>query len=253
MTYAVRPGGEDTPMSPALSAPIRTLGIFGAGKSGVAIARVALAAGYQVRIATSGPADRTVLLTSIVTPGAIAVGAEELSAQSDAIVLAVPLRKWRELPLPLLAGQVVIDVMNYWPPVDGILPEFEADRRPTSQVVGDALPPTARLVKTFNHIGYHEIEVLARPAGSNDRIALAIAGDDNQAVEAVARLVDDVGFDPVAVGRLSQSGALQPGSRVFGANLNLHRLRSALTAPAFDQADGVGPAAVCAERTVPVR
>ncbi len=130
-------------------------------------------------------------------------------------------------------------MMNYWPPVDGILPEFEADRRPSSQVVGDALPPTARLVKTFNHMGYHEIEELARPGGPDDRVALAVAGDDDHAVEAVARLVDDAGFDPVIVGSLSRTGALQPGSPVFGANLGCHRLRSALAAPAFDRA-GVG-------------
>jgi predicted dinucleotide-binding enzyme len=142
-------------------------------------------------------------------------------------VLAVPLRAWRSLPLAQLAGRVVVDVMNYWPPVDGILPEFQTDR-PSSQIVRDGLPPTARLVKTFNHIGYHDIEELARPAGSPDRVAVAIAGDDPEAVALVAQFVDDLGFDPVPVGDLAASLALQPGSPIFGANLDRDALLAAI-------------------------
>lgn len=211
-------------------APARTVGIFGAGKSGVAIARLALAAGYRVRIAASGPGDRTALVTGILTPGAVATDPAALAADVGLVVLAVPLRKYRDLPLPTLAGRVVADVMNYWPPVDGVIPEFEVPGRPSSEVVRDALPPAARLVKTLNHIGYHEMEELARPAGAPHRVALAVAGDDPQAVRAVARFVDDLGFDQVLAGSLRDSAALQPGSPVFGADLDAPALRRALAA-----------------------
>jgi predicted dinucleotide-binding enzyme len=123
----------------------------------------------------------------------------------------------------------VVDLMNYWPPVDGVLPEFEG-ARPSSQVVGDALPPAARLVKTLNHIGYHEIEELARPAGAAGRVALAVAGDDLDAVETVAHLVDDLGFDAVPIGGLAGSTALQPGSPIFGADLGETAMRAELSA-----------------------
>lgn len=211
------------------SGAIRTLGILGAGKSGVAIARRALAAGYEVRIATSGPAWRTELVTSILTPGATAVDAIELAAQSDAVILAVPLRRFRELPLQELAGRIVIDVMNYWAPTDGVLPEFETDTRPSSEIVRDALPQSARLVKTLNHIGYHEIEELARPHGATDRVAVAVAGDDPEAIGTVAALVDDLGFTPVIAGRLAASRTLQPGSPLFGADYDEQRMRHELT------------------------
>lgn len=175
------------------AASIQTIGIFGAGKSGIAIARRALAAGYPVRITTSGPAERTALVTGILTPGAVPVDAQHLADGADLVVLAVPLRAWRDLPLARLAGRIVVDVMNYWPPVDGILPEFETDR-PSSAIVRDGLPPDARLVKTLNHIGYHDIEDLTRPAGHPDRVALAVAGDDADAVALVSRFVDDLGL-----------------------------------------------------------
>lgn len=203
------------------------MGVFGAGKSGVAIARRALAAGYRVRIATSGPADRTALVTGILTPGAVAVDASELADGVEIIVLAVPLRRFRELPLDTLADRIVIDVMNYWPPIDGTLAEFEDSERPSSEIVRDALPSTARLVKTFNHIGYHEIEELARPTGTA-RVGLAIAGDDASAVAAVSRFVDALGFDPVLVGGLADSVALQPGSAIFGADFGAQQLRHEL-------------------------
>lgn len=216
-------------MTPPPSGPIRRIGVLGAGKSGIAIARRALTVGYEVRIATSGPAWRTAMVTGTLAPGSVAVDAANLAAQVDAVVVAVPLRKFRELALETLADRIVIDVMNYWPPVDGVLAEFETDPRPSSAIVQSALPGTARVVKTFNHIGYHEIEELARPSGSPGRVAVAIAGDDPAAVEVVSRLVDDVGFDPIPAGRLEDSAALQPGSPVFGADLTAEAMRAALT------------------------
>jgi 8-hydroxy-5-deazaflavin:NADPH oxidoreductase len=216
-------------MTATPAGPISTIGIFGAGKSGVAIARRALAAGYGVRIATSGPADRTALVTAILTPGAIAVDAAELAGSAGLVILAVPLRRFRELPLASLEGSLVVDVMNYWPPIDGVLPDFEGVR-PSSEVVRDALPPTARLVKTLNHVGYHEIEELARPAGTPRRVALAIASDDPDALDAVARFVDDLGFDPVPAGGLAGSAVLQPGSPIFGADFGKTAMRDELAA-----------------------
>ncbi|BCJ49548.1 NADP oxidoreductase [Actinoplanes sp. NBRC 14428] len=209
---------------------VRTIGIFGAGKSGTAIARVAIRAGYDVRIATSGPAERSGLITRVMIPEATTVDAAGLAAGSDLVVIAVPLRRYRNLPLAGLAGRTVIDVMNYWRPIDGLLPEFEAADRPSSEVVRSHLPSTARLVKTLNHIGYHEIEDLARPAGAPGRIALGVAGDDPPAVADVAAFVDRIGFTPAIVGGLADSAVLQPGSPLFGADLTEPGLRRELCA-----------------------
>lgn len=212
------------------------IGIFGAGKSGVAIARLALDAGYTVQISSSGPADDTDQLLRFVAPGAVATTAHELPERADLLVIAVPLRRFRELPLDALGGHVVVDVMNYWPPIDGTLPEFDAAELPSSTVVRDALPPTARLVKTLNHLGYHQMEDLARPAGAPDRTALAIAGDDPTAVETVARLVDDLGFDPVPTGALTASDRLEPDGPVFGKQLDAADMRRSLELDRREQA-----------------
>jgi predicted dinucleotide-binding enzyme len=204
------------------------IGIFGAGKSGVAIARLALDAGHTVKIASSGTSEDTNQLLRFVAPGAIATAAHDLPAEADVLVLAVPLRRFRDLPLDAMAGHVVIDVMNHWPPIDGVMPEFTDAGRPSSTLVRDALPPTARLVKTLNHLGYHQMEELPRPAGALDRTALAIAGDDSTAIETVARLIDALGFDPVPAGSLAGSARLEPDGPVFGKRLDAESMRREL-------------------------
>lgn len=207
---------------------IATIGILGAGRSGCAVARLALAAGYQVRIAGSGPAERTAAAVRRSAPGARAVGADQVPGGADLVVLAVPLRQWRRLPLDRLAGRVVLDLMNYWPAVDGVLPEFEVPGRPTSAVIRDALPDSARLVKTLNHLSYRDVERRARRAAAPDRLALGVAGDDSSAVAAVAEVLDRLGFDAVETGGLGDSAVLQPDRELFGAHLDRARWRREL-------------------------
>jgi predicted dinucleotide-binding enzyme len=209
-------------------ADLPSVGIIGAGKSGVAIARRALAAGYRVSIAASGPAHRTALVTRVLLPGAVAVTTEELPSVADVIFVCVPLRQWRTLPTDRWEGRIVVDVMNYWPPVDGVMPEFEVPDRSSSEVVRDGWPSSIRLVKTFNHIGYHDIEDRARPAGAPDRVALGVAGDDRAAVATVAAMVDDLGFDPIDIGPLASGAPLAPGRELFGALLNHAAFRAVL-------------------------
>ena len=213
--------------------PPRTIGILGAGKVGTAIARLAVAAGFRVLIAGSGDVSRIALIVEIVTPGAVAVTAAEAVADSDIVVLALPLGKYRSIPVPLLTGKIVIDAMNYWQPIDGVLAEFEGADRSTSEIVADLLP-ASRVVKTFSHLGYHQLEDEARPFGVAGRIALAIAGDDHDAVDDVAALVDALGFDPVDAGPLQAGRQFESGTPLFGAPMDESSMRALLD---LDEAD----------------
>jgi hypothetical protein len=85
------------------------------------------------------------------------------------------------------------------------------------------------VVKALNHIGYHELEDRARPAGAPDRRAAGVAGDDPVAVATIAGLVDRVGYDPVRLANLRAGRVLQPGGPVFG---------TVLTRPEFERAVG---------------
>lgn len=204
----------------------KTIGILGAGRVGTAIARRAIVAGYAVRMATSKAPEDIALVLEIMVPGAQADTAENAIAAADIVVLALPLSKYRNLSPELLKGKIVIDAMNYWAPTDGTITEFENERS-SSEVVQDFLPG-ARLVRSFNHMGYHEIDEEARLAGDLERRALAIAGNDADARREVAAFVDQIGFDPVDAGPLAFSRLFDTGTPLFGAMINRVDMERAL-------------------------
>ena len=213
-----------------LAKPIHTVGILGAGRVGTAVARQALKAGYRVKIATSKPAPEISLLVEIITPGAVAVDAAEAAA-ADLVVIAVPLHKYRTLNPGLLAGRTVIYAMNYWAPTDGEVDDFENDPRTSSEIIQDFLPG-ANVVKSLNHIGYHELEEDGQEPGAPGRRALGLAGDDDDAKTLVAGFIDRLGYDPVDAGPLSAGRAYQPGTEIFNGSHTAVQLRTLLAAAA---------------------
>jgi len=195
----------------------RRLGIVGAGRVGTTIARAAIAAGYDVAISGSGTADRIALIVDVLAPGARALSTDEVVRQTDLIVLAVPMHRFRELPRDLFAGKILIDAMNYWEDIDGVDQELATAPGGTSVVVQEWFP-SARVVKSLNHITYYSLDAGRRPHGASGRIAIAAAGDDRAAVAAVMQLIDRLGFDGVDAGPLEAGLTLEPDGPVFGVS-----------------------------------
>lgn len=208
-----------------------TIAVLGVGRVGAAVARTALAAGYDVTVSGSGNAEDIALLAEIVIPGARAVAAADGARDADVVVLAVPLHKHLSVDPEPLAGKIVVDAMNYWAPIDGVIDEFESDPRSTSEIVA-AHFPTSRMVKTLNHIGYHDLEDHPLPRGAAGRRALAVAGDDEDAARQVMEMLDRFGFDAVHSGPLATGAAFQPGTDIFVGALSADELSTELNAPA---------------------
>jgi predicted dinucleotide-binding enzyme len=137
-----------------------------------------------------------------------------------------------------VAGKLVVDTMNYWPPVDGVQAMFDDRRYGSSEIVARRLARST-VVKTLNHIGYHELDSDRRPVGSPHRRALGVAGDDPAAVDVVAEVIERIGYDTVRPHHLSAGRLFEPGGPVFG--VPLHRTE-------FELAVGAEPAR-CASST----
>jgi 8-hydroxy-5-deazaflavin:NADPH oxidoreductase len=211
--------------------PLRRIAVLGAGHSGPVIARIAVAAGFQVSIAASGDPEQIALITEVLVPGAKPQWAADAVDDSDIVVLAIPLHKFAAFDPALVAGKIVIDAMNYWPPVNGLVEMFEDRRYSSSEIVQRRLARST-IVKTLNHIGYHEMEDDRRPADSPERRALGVAGDDRNAVDAVAEVIERIGYDTVRLDSLSAGRLLEPGGPVFGISLHRSEFELAVRATA---------------------
>ncbi|NBE85262.1 NADPH-dependent F420 reductase [Micromonospora rubida] len=205
------------------------IGIIGSGHIGGTLTRRLRALGHDVTVANSrGPASLTELAEET---GATAGTVEQAVDQADLVVIAIPLLALPALPPELFEGKVVVDADNYYPQRDGDIAELLDRSLSSSRWTAEHLKG-ARVVKAFNNIQAQHLLENGRPAGSADRIALPVAGDevDADAKRIVMELVDALGFDPVDAGTLDESWRQQPDTPVYGTDLDAAGVRQGLAA-----------------------
>jgi predicted dinucleotide-binding enzyme len=144
-----------------------------------------------------------------------AATAAQAAAAGELVVVSVPFKAYRNLPVDQLAGKVVLDTNNYYPQRDGHIAELDSDSITSAELEQRHLG-TARLVKVFNNIYSLHLAALTRPADAADRTALTIAGNDPEANKATAVFLDAIGYDTVDVGTLAESWRVQPGQPAYG-------------------------------------
>lgn len=174
---------------------------------GQMLARLFVTAGHQVQLANSrGPASLALLIEELGS-NASAGNASDL-VSSDVIVLAVP---WARVPAAIaglgdVAGKIVIDATNnrVGPRPEDIV---NLGQQSSSDVVA-ALLPGARLVKAFNHQPIAALGGL-QTTGRIEPYALFVAGDDAETKGVVARLIRDIGGEPIDTGSIGTGGRLQ--------------------------------------------
>jgi predicted dinucleotide-binding enzyme len=192
-----------------------TWGIIGSGNIGSTVARLAVDAGHDVVLSNSrGPETLTELVESL-GQHARAATAEEAAAAGDVVLVTIPLKAYREVPVEPLRGKVVLDTLNYYPQRDGQVAELDDESTTTSELLQAHLPDS-RVVKVFNNIFFQHLATLARPSGAEDRSALAIAGDDAEAKATVTRLLDEIGYDALDLGPLSEGWRIQRDTAAYG-------------------------------------
>jgi predicted dinucleotide-binding enzyme len=204
-----------------------TIGLIGAGNIGSQIARLAVKNGHDVVISNSRGPETLAPLVAELGPHARAATVAEAAKAGDLVVVTIPLKHYRTVPVEPLAGKVVIDTNNYYPQRDGQIPELDNESTTTSELLQAHLP-TSKVVKAFNHIYAAQITTDGRPAGTKDRRGLVIAGDDPGAKATVARLLDEFGFDAVDAGPLKEGWRIQRDTPGYGPRRTADQLRTDL-------------------------
>ncbi|MEV4482204.1 NADPH-dependent F420 reductase [Micromonospora coxensis] len=193
-----------------------TVGLIGSGNIGGTVARLAVAAGHDVVLSNSRGPETLKDLVEELGPRARAATPAEAAAAGDLVVVTIPLRAYREVPVAPLAGKTVLDTNNYYPAErDGHFPELDDESTTTSELLQRHLPES-RVVKVFNNIYFAHLLTLARPAGAVDRSALPIAGDDAAAKAEVTAFLDSIGYDAVDAGPLAEGWRFQRDTAAYG-------------------------------------
>ena len=204
------------------------IGIIGAGQIGGTLARRLTKLGHDVSIANSrGPETLADLARET---GAQPVTVAQAARAGDVVIITIPVKNIPRLPAGLFdgvpGGVVVVDTGNYYPQQrDGRIDAIEngtTESRWVSERLGRPV------VKAFNNIYARHLLELGKPKGAAGRIALPVAGDERRAKDVIIRLLDELGFDGVDAGSLDESWRQQPGTPVYGTDLDAEGVRKAL-------------------------
>jgi 8-hydroxy-5-deazaflavin:NADPH oxidoreductase len=201
------------------------IGILGTGHIGKTLVRKLSAAGHDVKVANSRGPDT--IEADVLASGGRAVTAEEAVVDVDAVILSIPLNRIPDIA-PLIASvpaeTVVIDTSNYYPGRDGRIDAIEAGQVESLWVADQLGRP---VVKAWNAIGSDSFARKGKPAGSPDRIAIAVAADRDKDRKVGMALVEDTGFDAFDAGTLADSWRQQPGAPCYCTDLTLEEMPAA--------------------------
>jgi 8-hydroxy-5-deazaflavin:NADPH oxidoreductase len=217
-----RTASGQTPSGPAMK-----IGVIGAGHIGGTIGGLWIKAGHPVFFSSRHPEELQDLVARL-GPLAQAGTVDQAIAFGEVVFMAVPYGALPQIGKDYgksLAGKIVIDADNAVASRDGaIADEVERDG---IGVTSQKYLPGARLVRAFNTLSYMIFEREANRAAP--RLAVPIAGDDQEAVEVAGRLVRDAGFDPVEVGKLADARRFQRGAPGYGQDVSAAELRQKLS------------------------
>jgi predicted dinucleotide-binding enzyme len=204
-----------------------TIGIIGAGKIGSQVARLAVKSGHNVVVSNSRGPETLSALVAELGPKARAGTTAGAAEAGEIVVVSIPLKSYRTVPVEPLAGKVVIDTNNYYPQRDGQIGPLDDESTTVSELLQSHLPES-HVVKAFNNIQFSDLASQGVPAGTPGRRALPIAGDSADAKATVAALVEKIGFDVVDAGDLAEGWRFQRDEPAYVQPRDADDMRAAL-------------------------
>jgi len=209
---------------PARAASMK-IGVIGSGRIGGALGEFWVRAGHEVMFSARTLEEVNILLARLnLGPRATAGTPREAAAFGEVVLISIPYAALPQIGRDLaeeLKGKVVLETGNPYPQRDGPM-AYDARSRGTGVTSAEFLPGV-RLVRAFNSVG--DVQLRSQMTRSRERIAIPLAADDPEAMKVAARLVEDAGFEPVAVGPLARAKDFDFGTKVYGEGFPASKLR----------------------------
>lgn len=190
------------------------IGVIGSGRIGSTLGGVWVKLGHEVMF-SSRTIENDRKLAANLGPRAHAGTPREAAKFGEVLLMAVPYRALPELGKDLrelIKGKIVLDACNPFPNRDGEIAVWAREKG--AGLASAELLPGARIVRAFNAIGFARMGAAHQQQG--ERIGMPVAADDKQAYEVAARLIREIGYEPVLVGGLAMGKYLVPGTPLAG-------------------------------------
>jgi predicted dinucleotide-binding enzyme len=204
-----------------------TIGFIGTGRIGTGIAAAVVAAKHDIVLSNSHGPDALRDLAARLGPRASAGTVHDAAIAGQLVVVAVPLRAFKDVPVAPLTGKIVVVTTNYIPEYDGNIAELDSGSTTALDLLQKRLAQS-RVVKAFSHLDAAEVPTDGLPKGAPNRRALAIAGNDAEAKRVVTELYDQLGYDAVDAGNADESWRFEFGQPAFVTRQTAAELRANL-------------------------
>jgi 8-hydroxy-5-deazaflavin:NADPH oxidoreductase len=199
-------------------------GIIGAGPIGSIISKKLVKIGYDVKIADARGIERLEGKEFAGTP----VRVEDVIKNIEVLIISLPIKAMpsiRDIINQVGEEVIIVDTSNYYPFRDGKIEEIENGMVESVWVYNQLGRP---IIKAFNNLLAYTLVNEGTSQDSNGRIAMAVAGNGQSQKQVVMDVVNELGFDAVDSGSLSDSWRQQPGTPAYCTELTKDELMIAL-------------------------
>lgn len=199
-------------------------GIIGAGTIGTIISKKLVENGHDVKIADARGIERLEGKELAGTP----VSVEDVMKNIEVLIISLPLKALPSIQNIInQAGEevIIVDTSNYYPYRDGKIEEIENGMVESVWVSNQLGRP---IIKAFNNLLAYTLENKGTSEGTSGRIAITIAGNDLSQKQVIMDIANELGFDTVDSGSLSDSWRQQPGTPAYCTELTKDELTKAL-------------------------
>jgi NADPH-dependent F420 reductase len=185
------------------------IGVIGTGNMGDGLGRLWASRGHKVMFGSRNP--ESVRTMAGITPNISSASVEAATRHGEVILLAVP---WNGVESSIrsagsFSGKILIDCTN--PLTENFMDLVVGFNTSGAEEIAK-LATGAKVVKAFNTVSS---VILAKPAFNSIAATVFYCGDDAEAKKVTAKLISDLGFEPIDAGPLKMARYLEPMAQLF--------------------------------------